>query len=112
MYAFRSSQSLYWLILPFSFLLLDNVVYFLAIYFPEVRQSHGALQLVHSVKQLMYAPDIDPAPVVSAQRRPPRLAVRLESYFAIGTALDDELPASSANTGAPIGKWHELHNHS
>ena len=36
-HAIRSGQSLYWLILLFSFPLLGSVVYFLAIYFPEVR---------------------------------------------------------------------------
>lgn len=112
MSAFRSGQSFYWFTPLFSFPLLDNVVYFLAIYFPEVRHSRGARQVVRSANQLMCAPGIGPALAASTQRRPPRLAVRLESHFAIGTALDDELPASSANTGALIGKWHELHHHS
>lgn len=41
MHAIRSGQILYWLILLFSFPLLGSVVYFLAIYFPEVRHSRG-----------------------------------------------------------------------
>ena len=45
-HAIRSGQSLYWLILLFSFPLLGSVVYFLAIYFPEVRHSRGARQVV------------------------------------------------------------------
>lgn len=52
-HAIRSGQSLYWLILLFSFPLLGSVVYFLAIYFPEVRHSRGARQVVRSAKQLM-----------------------------------------------------------
>lgn len=45
-HALRSGQSLYWLILLFSFPLLGSAVYFLAIYFPEVRHSRGARQVV------------------------------------------------------------------
>lgn len=51
--AIRSGQSLYWLILLFSFPLLGSVVYFLAIYFPEARNSRGARQAIRSAKQLM-----------------------------------------------------------
>ncbi|WP_248150353.1 tetratricopeptide repeat protein [Stenotrophomonas indicatrix] len=53
MHAVRSGQSLYWLILLFSFPLLGSVVQFLAIYFPEVRHSHGVRQVFRSAKQLM-----------------------------------------------------------
>ncbi|GEM_PF-1306706 len=52
-HAIRSGQSLYWLILLFSFPLLGSVVYFLAIYFPEARNSRGARQAIRSAKQLM-----------------------------------------------------------
>jgi len=48
-----SGQSLYWLILIFSLPLLGTVVYFLAIYFPEVRHSGGAQQALRPAKQLM-----------------------------------------------------------
>lgn len=52
-HAIRSGQSLYWLILLFSFPLLGSVVYFLAIYFPEVRHSRGARKAMRSAKQLV-----------------------------------------------------------
>lgn len=52
-HAIRSGQSLYWLILLFSFPLLGSVVYFLAIYFPEARNSRGARQAMRSAKRLM-----------------------------------------------------------
>ncbi len=50
MHAIRSGHSLYWLILLFSFPLLGSVVYFLAIYFPEVRHSRGARQVVRHAR--------------------------------------------------------------
>lgn len=52
-HAIRSGQSLYWLLLLFSFPLLGSVVYFLAIYFPEARHSRGARQAIRSAKQLV-----------------------------------------------------------
>nr|WP_285309518.1 PLDc N-terminal domain-containing protein [Stenotrophomonas maltophilia] len=39
MHASRSGQSLYWLILLFSFPLLGSIVYFLAIYFSEATRA-------------------------------------------------------------------------
>lgn len=50
MHAIRSGQSLYWLILLLSFPLLGSVAYFLAIYFPEVRHSCGARQVVRHAR--------------------------------------------------------------
>ncbi len=70
-HAIRSGQSLYWLILLFSFPLLGSVVYFLAIYFPEVRQSRGARQVVRSAKQLMDPGRTYAAPVPNWRARPP-----------------------------------------
>ena len=52
-HAIRSGQSLYWLLLLFSFPLLGSLVYFVAIYLPEVRHSRGARQVVHSAKQFI-----------------------------------------------------------
>jgi hypothetical protein len=52
-HAIRSGQSLYWLILLFSFPLLGSVVYFLVIYLPEVRPSRGVRQAIRSAKRLM-----------------------------------------------------------
>ncbi|MGH8036935.1 MAG: hypothetical protein ACREPD_04260 [Stenotrophomonas sp.] len=52
-HAIRSGQSLYWLILLFSFPLLGSVVYFLAIYFPEIRHSRGARQTLRAANQLI-----------------------------------------------------------
>lgn len=52
-HAIRSGQSLYWLILLFSFPLLGSVVYFLAIYFPEIRHSRGARQVIRGASQLI-----------------------------------------------------------
>jgi len=52
-HAIRSGQSLYWLLLLFSFPMLGSLVYFVAIYLPEVRHSRGARQVVHSAKQFI-----------------------------------------------------------
>lgn len=52
-HAIRSGQSLYWLLLLFSFPLLGSVVYGLAIYLPEIRHSRGARQVVSSAKQFI-----------------------------------------------------------
>ncbi len=52
-HAIRSGQSLYWLLLLFSFPLLGSLVYFVAIYLPEIRHSRGARQVVHSARQFI-----------------------------------------------------------
>lgn len=52
-HAIRSGQNLYWLILLFSFPLLGSVVYFLAIYFPEIRHSRGARKTLRAANQLI-----------------------------------------------------------
>jgi hypothetical protein len=40
-HAYKSRQNMYWLFILFVFPLLGSIVYFFAIYFPEIRRSRG-----------------------------------------------------------------------
>lgn len=92
-HAIRSGQSLYWLILLFSFPLLGSVVYFLAVYFPEARNSRGARQVIRSAKQLM-DPSQDLRNVRAELSRTPTLQNRVR----LGMALLDAGQAEEART--------------
>jgi hypothetical protein len=47
-HAVRSRQNMYWLLLLFAFPLLGSVVYFFAIYVPNLRRSQTALSAASS----------------------------------------------------------------
>ncbi len=89
----RSGQSLYWLILLFSFPLLGSVVYFLAIYFPEVRHSRGARQVVRSAKQLM-----DPGQDLRNARAELARTPTVQNRVRLGMTLLDAGQAEEART--------------
>jgi len=92
-HAIRSGQSLYWLILLFSFPLLGSVVYFLAIYFPEVRQSRRARQVVRSAKQLM-----DPGQDLRSARAELARTPTVQNRVRLGMTLLDAGQAEEAST--------------
>ncbi len=92
-HAIRSGQSLYWLILLFSFPLLGSVVYFLAIYFPEVRHSRGARQVVRSAKQLM-----DPGQDLRNARTELARTPTVQNRVRLGMTLLDAGQAEEART--------------
>ncbi len=92
-HAIRSGQSLYWLILLFSFPLLGSVVYFLAIYFPEVRHSRGARQVVRSAKQLM-----DPGQDLRNARAELARTPTVQNRVRLGMTLLDAGQAEEART--------------
>jgi len=92
-HAIRSGQSLYWLILLFTFPLLGSVVYFLAIYFPEVRHSRGARQVVRSAKQLM-----DPGQDLRNARAELAHTPTVQNRVRLGMTLLDAGQADEART--------------
>nr|WP_229302199.1 tetratricopeptide repeat protein [Stenotrophomonas maltophilia] len=92
-HAIRSGQSLYWLILLFSFPLLGSVVYFLAIYFPEARNSRGARQAIRSAKQLM-----DPGQDLHNARAELSRTPTVQNRVRLGMTLLDAGQAEEART--------------
>ncbi|MCL2658692.1 MAG: tetratricopeptide repeat protein [Betaproteobacteria bacterium] len=50
-HAIRRGRELYWLLILFMFPLLGSIVYFFAIYLPEIRQSRGAVAATRAVRQ-------------------------------------------------------------
>ena len=104
-HAIRSGQSLYWLILLFSFPLLGSVVYFLAIYFPEARNSRGARQVIRSAKQLM-DPSQDLRNVRAELSRTPTLQNRVR----LGMTLLDAGQANGTHKyGLQQDDFYQLH---
>ncbi|MBH1634933.1 tetratricopeptide repeat protein [Stenotrophomonas maltophilia] len=92
-HAIRSGQSLYWLILLFSFPLLGSVVYFLAIYFPEARNSRGARKAIRSAKQLM-----DPGQDLRNARTELARTPTVQNRVRLGMTLLDDGQAEEART--------------
>lgn len=92
-HAIRSGQSLYWLILLFSFPLLGSIVYFLAIYFPEARNSRGARQAIRSAKQLM-----DPGQDLRNARAELARTPTVQNRVRLGMTLLDAGQAEEART--------------
>jgi hypothetical protein len=50
-HALRNGQNLYWLLILLAFPFLGSVVYFFAIYLPELRQSRGAVVAKRAIRQ-------------------------------------------------------------
>ncbi|AWH53532.1 hypothetical protein C1924_10240 [Stenotrophomonas sp. ESTM1D_MKCIP4_1] len=92
-HAIRSGQSLYWLLLLFSFPLLGSVVYFVAIYLPEARHSRGARQVVHSAKQF-----IDPGKDVRTARAELARTPTVQNRVRLGMELLASGQAEEART--------------
>ena len=106
-HAIRSGQSLYWLILLFSFPLLGSVVYFLAIYFPEVRHSRGARQAIRSAKQLM-DPGQDLRNARAELARTPTVQNRVRLGMTLLDAGQGRITSHQAEAVA-VGLDHHLH---
>jgi hypothetical protein len=92
-HAVRSRQQTYWLFVLFSFPLLGSVVYFLAIYFPEVRHSRGARQVVRSARQLM-----DPGQDLRNARAELSRTPTVQNRVRLGMTLLDAGQAEEART--------------
>ncbi|HEL2977281.1 TPA: tetratricopeptide repeat protein [Stenotrophomonas maltophilia] len=92
-HAIRSGQSLYWLILLFSFPMLGSIVYFLAIYLPDVRHSRGASQAIRSANQL-----INPGKALRNARADLERTPTLQNRIRLGMALLDDGQAEEART--------------
>ncbi len=92
-HAIRSGQSLYWLLLLFSFPLLGSLVYFVAIYLPEVRHSRGARQVVRSAKQL-----IDPGKDMRTARAELARTPTVQNRVRLGMELLEAGQAEEART--------------
>ncbi|MFJ1301925.1 tetratricopeptide repeat protein [Pseudomonadota bacterium AL_CKDN230030165-1A_HGKHYDSX7] len=76
-HAVRSQQNTYWLIILFTFPGLGSLVYFLAIYLPEIRHSRHGRATVRAASQLidphkairLAAQDFDRAPTIQHRMR-------------------------------------------
>ena len=76
-HAVRTHQNMYWLLILFLFPGLGSVVYFFAIYLPELRQSRGARAATRAITQLVdpnravreARSDFDRAPTVAHRMR-------------------------------------------
>ncbi|AJW44865.1 MULTISPECIES: tetratricopeptide repeat protein [Ralstonia] len=97
----RSNQNMYWLFILFVFPLLGSVVYFFAIYLPEIRHSRGARVAGRAVTQL-----IDPNRAVREARidfdRAPTVQHRLrlgEALLQAGNAKEAREHFEQAATG-------------
>lgn len=90
-HAVRSGQNLYWLLLLFMFPLLGSVVYFLAIYFPEIRHSRGARQVTRTANQL-----INPGRELREAREQLAHAPTLQNRIHLATLLLDSGQAQEA----------------
>jgi hypothetical protein len=78
----RNNQNMYWLFILFAFPLLGSVVYFFAIYLPEMRHSHGARVATRAVTQL-----IDPNRAVREARNDFDRAPTVQHRVQLGDAL-------------------------
>lgn len=78
----RSNQNMYWLFILFAFPLLGSVVYFFAIYLPEMRHSRGARVASRAVTQL-----IDPNRAVREARNDFDRAPTVQHRLRLGEAL-------------------------
>lgn len=90
-HAVRSRQHIYWLIVLFSFPGLGSVVYCLAIYLPEWRQSRGAYVAARAATQL-----IDPNRYVRQARKDADRAPTVQNRMRLADALLDSGEAAEA----------------
>lgn len=81
-HAVRTHQNLYWLFILFAFPLLGSVVYFFAIYLPELRYSRGARVATRAVSQM-----IDPNRAVREARNDFDRAPTVQHRLRLGEAL-------------------------
>jgi hypothetical protein len=80
-HAYKTRQNMYWLFILFMFPLLGSIVYFLAIYLPEIRDSRGVRAATRKLAHI-----VDPA-------RELRLA---EQAFALTPTVDNRLRLAKA----------------
>jgi len=78
----RSNQNTYWLMVLFAFPLLGSVVYFIAIYLPEMRQSRHGRAASRAVTRL-----IDPHRAVREARTALEAAPTVQNRLRLGEAL-------------------------
>jgi hypothetical protein len=81
-HAMRSNQNMYWLFILFAFPGLGSLVYFLAIYLPEMRQSRHGRAASRAVTQL-----INPHGAVRQARADLEQAPTVQNRLRLGEAL-------------------------
>jgi len=81
-HAVRTRQNIYWLLILFAFPLLGSVVYFFAIYLPNLRQSRGARSAARAITRL-----VDPDRAVREARSDFDRAPTVEHRMRLGAAL-------------------------
>lgn len=103
-HAIRSGQNFYWLLILFSFPLLGSVVYFAAIYFPEIRHSRGGRKTLRAASQL-----INPGQELRQARAELAHAPTLQNRVRLATVLldagqvDEARPLFEQAAGSPLG---------
>jgi hypothetical protein len=81
-HAVRTRQNIYWLLILFAFPMLGSVVYFFAIYLPNLRQSRGARSAARTITRL-----VDPDRAVRGARSDFDRAPTVEHRMRLGAAL-------------------------
>jgi hypothetical protein len=81
-HAVRTRQNIYWLLILFAFPMLGSVVYFFAIYLPNLRQSRGARSAARTITRL-----VDPDRAVREARSDFDRAPTVEHRMRLGAAL-------------------------
>jgi hypothetical protein len=91
-HALRHGQNLYWLFILFAFPMLGSVVYFFAIYLPELRQSRGAMVAKRAIRAA-----IDPGRALREARQAFDLTPTVDNRARLAAAL---LEAGNAQEAA------------
>lgn len=90
-HAVRTNQPLYWLFILFLFPLLGSLVYGIAIWLPEIRQSRGARKVGNKVRQLF-----DPSRELRDATHATELAPTVGNQLRLANALLEAGRASEA----------------
>lgn len=87
----RRGQNMYWLFILFAFPLLGSVVYFFAIYMPELRHSRGAMVAKRAIRSA-----VDPGRELREARRAFDMTPTVDNRARLAAALLDAGEAAQA----------------
>ncbi|MBL8508544.1 hypothetical protein [Chitinimonas sp. JJ19] len=90
-HAIRNRQNMYWLMILFMFPLLGSIVYFFAIYLPELRYSRGGQVAKKVIKQL-----VDPNRELREARQAFDLTPTLDKRLRLAAALMETAAVAEA----------------
>jgi hypothetical protein len=83
-HAYKTRQNMYWLFILFMFPLLGSVVYFLAIYLPEIRDSRGVRTAARKLVRI-----VDPARELRLAKQAFELTPTVDNRLRLAKALLD-----------------------